>query len=75
MVNNLDSINQNLLVVGGDTYADPGVFERICGRHSLGWINGQHFIDKVFSLWSHRVPLGRRELFQEGHQRLQIHKY
>lgn len=48
-----------------DTYADPGVFECICGGHSLGWINGQHLVDQVFGLWSHRVPLRRRELFEE----------
>lgn len=48
-----------------DTYADPGVFKSICSSHSLSWIDGQHLVDQVFGLWSHRVPLRRRELFKE----------
>lgn len=45
-----------------DTYADPGVFERVGGRHSLGGVNGQHLIDQVFGLGGHRVPLWRGKL-------------
>lgn len=48
-----------------ETYADPGVFEGVCGSDSLGWINGQHLVDQVFGLWSHCVPLRGRELFEE----------
>lgn len=50
-----------------DTYADPGVFECIGGRHSLGRVNGQHLIDQVFGLGGHCVPLWRGKLFNDRH--------
>lgn len=52
------------------TYADPGVFECICGSDSLGWINGQHLVDQVFGLWSHRVPLWGWELLEERRHKI-----
>lgn len=47
-----------------DTYADPGVFEGVCGSDSLGRVDGEHLVDQVFGFWGHGVPLRRRELLE-----------
>ncbi len=42
-----------------EAYADPGVFERVCGRDALGGVHRQHAVDEVLRFRRHRVPLGR----------------
>lgn len=44
--------------IGGNTYADPGVLEGLFSSDPLGRVDGQHLVDQVLGLWSHRVPLG-----------------
>lgn len=57
-------LRTRIIVLGGwvNTYADPRMFEGLFSSDSLGWVNGQHLIDQVLSLWSHCVPLGGWEL-------------
>lgn len=64
-VTSLNATTQPARVRVRDTYADPGVFECVGGRHSLGWVNGQHLIDQVFGLGGHRVPLWGGKLFND----------
>lgn len=61
----LNVTTQPARVRARDTYADPGVFECVGGRHSLGWVDGQHLIDQVFGLGGHCVPLWRGKLFNQ----------
>ena len=54
-----------MCVRGGGTHADPGVFEGLLSRDALGRVNGQHLVDQVLGLGSHRVPLWGRKLRRE----------
>lgn len=51
-----------------NTYADPWVFEGLFGSDSLGWVDGQHLVNQVLCLGSHRVPLWGGEL-RKGNKR------
>ena len=44
------------------TYADPGVFERLCGSDAFTGVDGEHLVDQVFGLRSYGVPLWGWEL-------------
>lgn len=49
------------------THTDPRVFQSLLGRDSFGWVDGQHLVDQVFGLRSHRVPLWGGKL-QDGNE-------
>lgn len=57
-----DSSEAEEVTHNGDTYADPWVLEGLLSSDPLGWVDGQHLVDKVLSLWGDCVPLWRREL-------------
>lgn len=49
------------------TYADPWVLQRLLGCDSFSWVDGQHLVDQIFRLRSHRVPLWGRKLKRNTH--------
>ena len=55
--------------LGGDTHADPWVFQSLLGSDPLGGVDGQHLVDQVLGFRSDRVPLRGGELQESRAER------